>query len=281
MSDRALVVRNDEYTTLTTIAKVAVASQYHKMSEAQAVYVVLKGYELGMAPLQSIDSIDVIQGKPTLKPQAMLALINQSGLLQDIQVDVTDAGATCVMVRRGRTAHTETFTMQDAAALGLAGKDNWKKQPRTMLKWRVIAAAARVVFPDVIQGCYTAEELGAEVVENVAGEQTIIMDVAPEPPAPDTEPAPSPFPAPADVRLNRWKGDVAAAVRLSNNPYWRDTAHIQNAITGLLNAGALASTMTPADAAMLLARYAALRDTMDGPTAIETLINDMKEEAQS
>lgn len=275
MSDEALVVRNDEYTTLSMIAKVAVASQYHKMTEAQAVYVVLKGYELGMAPLQSIDSIDVIQGKPTLKPQAMLALINQSGLLQNIQVDATDAGATCIMARKGRTPHTETFTMQDATALGLAGKDNWKKQPKTMLKWRVIAAAARVVFPDVIQGCYTPDELGADVTENAAGEQ-IVIESEPVPPAPAPEPHEAPADAPvdgSDPRYNTWRNDVRVQVSKRSHPHWKGSAPAINGATDLLvREGILKAGMPPVDAAAVLGKYADIRsEGIDREHVIEML----------
>lgn len=135
-------------------------------SPEAALGVLLKGRELGLAPMQSFDSIDVIQGKPTLKPQAMLALIYASPSCELVEIGFSDASKAMVtMQRRGSPPHTESFTMEDAKALGLASKDNWKKQPSTMLKWRAIAACARVVFPDVIQGMYTPEEISPGTVE--------------------------------------------------------------------------------------------------------------------
>ncbi len=115
------------------------------------------------------DLIDVIQGKPTLKPQGMLALAHGSGQLSDISI--TDDGNTCtVKMKRGdMVVHTETFSAKDATAMGLAGKDNWKKQPATMRKWRAVSAACRIVFPDIIQGMYIPEELSPDTIVDDGG----------------------------------------------------------------------------------------------------------------
>ena len=133
-----------------------------------AVAIILKGRELGLPVMQAFDSIDSIQGKPTLKPQAMLALIYASPQCAGVDIDSRATQCTVTMRRRnsGReSAHTETFTMEDASRLGLANKDNWRKQPKTMLKWRAVSACARVVFPDVIQGMFTPEEAASMVLD--------------------------------------------------------------------------------------------------------------------
>lgn len=132
--------------------------------------VMLKGVEVGLEPLAAMDTISIIQGKPALSPQGMLALINRSNELENMAVTHDDSTCTVTMKRKGRDAHTETFSMNDANAMQLTGKDNWKKQARTMRKWRAIAACARVVFPDVIQGLYTPEELDPDVVVGDDGE---------------------------------------------------------------------------------------------------------------
>jgi hypothetical protein len=93
----------------------------------------------------------------------MLALARRSRQLEDIKI--RDDGETCTVAlkRVGEEPHTTTFSQADAAAMGLAGKDNWKKQPAVMRQWRAVSAACRIVFPDVIGGMYTPEELGADV----------------------------------------------------------------------------------------------------------------------
>jgi hypothetical protein len=129
----------------------------------KAVAIILAGRELNIGAWQALQTINVIQGKPTVSPQLMLALINSSGQLEDMKVDGDAKGCTVMMKRRGRQPHTETFSYADATALGLTGKDNYKKQPAVMLRWRAVAACARIVFPDVILGLYTPDEMGANV----------------------------------------------------------------------------------------------------------------------
>lgn len=132
---------------------------------AQVMTLAAMGEQLGISPIAAINGIDVIQGRPSIKPQLMLALIRKSGQLEDLKV--TDDGTTCtvVMTRKGMSPHTETFDMADAAAMNLTGKENWRKQPAVMRKWRAISAAARIVFPDVIWGFYTPDEMGATSYE--------------------------------------------------------------------------------------------------------------------
>ena len=132
-------------------------------SPESAVAIILKGREIGMPIMESFALINVIQGKPTIAPQGMLALIKRSGLQEDIQIGDDGNSCTVTMRRKGESPHTVSFSMDDAKAMGLAGKDNWVKQPKVMRQWRAIAACARVVFPDIIGGMYLPEEMGVAV----------------------------------------------------------------------------------------------------------------------
>lgn len=129
----------------------------------KAIAIILTGRELGIGTMAALNSIAVIQNKPTVSPQLMLALIERSGQLADIRIDSGKEGVTCTMKRKGRSPHSETFGPKEAQAMGLANKDNYKKQAETMYRWRAVASCARVVFPDVILGLYTPDEMGADV----------------------------------------------------------------------------------------------------------------------
>lgn len=133
---------------------------------AKKVYAVaLMGAELGIPMWAAVNNINVINGKPTIAPQLMLSKIYGSGALRDLKISVSDTQASVTMWRKGfDSPHTEVFTMEDAKRLGLNTKDNWNKQPKTMMKWRAVAACARIVVPDVILGMYTQEEMGANVI---------------------------------------------------------------------------------------------------------------------
>jgi hypothetical protein len=191
----------------------------------KAVAIAMHGAELGIPIWTALNNINVIQGKPSASPQLMLALINRSGQLEDMSIDVNDDRAIVTMKRKGRTAHIEEFSMADARQMmtteyvngqrkqiPLADKYNWKQMPQTMMKWRAVAACARVAFPDCILGLYTPEEMGADVSVDDEGNMTVIEVKRETPPQPQlvdknvdtvtsevvTQP-PAPQPAPETV----------------------------------------------------------------------------------
>lgn len=176
MNQSLATVRPDEYQIIRDQAQSLVKTGFLPSAiktPEQALAIILTGREIGIPPMAALNTINVIQGKPTVSPQLMLALIERSGQLDDIKVEVTDKGATVTMKRKGRTAHTEHFGQSEAQAMGLLGKDNYKKQASVMYKWRAVAACARTVFPDVILGLYTPEEMGAEVTVSDDGVMTV------------------------------------------------------------------------------------------------------------
>lgn len=132
----------------------------------QAITIMMMGSALQIDPIIALNNINVIQGKPTVAPQLMLALVRRSGQLESFKV--TDDGQCCTVEikRKGEPMHTEKFSQSDAGAMGLSGKDNWRKQPAVMRKWRAIAAACRTVFSDIIWGiaAYTPEEIDPDII---------------------------------------------------------------------------------------------------------------------
>ena len=171
MVNNALALSNgamEQWQVMTQQAEMLVSSGFLPQSirtAPQAVAIIMLGAELGIGAWAAINGISVIQGKTTVSPQLMLALINRTGQVEDIKIEGDAKGCTVTIKRRGRSAHSETFTMQDAAAMNLANKPNYKSQPAVMLKWRAVAACCRVTFPDAITGMYTPDEMGADTNE--------------------------------------------------------------------------------------------------------------------
>jgi len=124
---------------------------------------ILAGRELGLEPMATLKSIDVIQGTPTLRAHAMRGLVQGHG--HDI-VLVESTPERCVM--RGRRKGSEnwqtvTWTVQRAEKLGLLGKDQWKKQPQTMLIARATGELCRLIAADVLYAMpYASEELAED-----------------------------------------------------------------------------------------------------------------------
>lgn len=130
----------------------------------QALAIMLTGRELGIPAMQALRQIHIIQGKPTISPELMLSMAYQKIKgFRHFVIESTEEKCTIEFERAGNKPYQHTFTIKDAMGLGLKGKDNWLKQPGTMLRWRCISAGLRIYCPDAILGTYTPEEFNAEV----------------------------------------------------------------------------------------------------------------------
>jgi hypothetical protein len=125
--------------------------------------VILYGHELGLGPMQSLNTINIIGGRPSLSPEGMRALVLSAG--HRIRVSGGDESATAQCHRREWPSDewtSHTFTMADAQRADLVGKpgSSWKKYPRAMLMARATSEACRADFSDVIRGLsYTTDEV--------------------------------------------------------------------------------------------------------------------------
>lgn len=131
----------------------------------KALVIIQKGRELNIPPMEALSSINVIQGKPSVSPQLMLALARRTGQLEDIQMVNNKEGSTVTVTRHGQSPYTTTFGIKEATEMGLINKDNYKKQFGVMCQWRALAANLRITFPDAISGLYTFDEMGVGMDE--------------------------------------------------------------------------------------------------------------------
>lgn len=118
------------------------------------------GAELGLKPLQSLQNLAVINGRPALWGDAVIALVLSSPVCEYVNEDDDGETATCRVKRKGGQEQVRTFSMEDAKRAGLAGKQGpWMQYPKRMRQMRARAFALRDVFPDVLRGMAVAEEL--------------------------------------------------------------------------------------------------------------------------
>lgn len=203
----AILPDQNEWNQIKEISTMAVKSGLLPASiktSEQAAIIALKGRELGLPPMVAFAHINVIQGKPTCSAEIMLAYIYRDHPNAEIEIVERSETKCVIKAKRPNEAKFSTFTwdMDRAKKMGLDQKDNWKKQPGTMLFWRNITEMKRAKFPEVLMGIdYTPEELGAviddngnlkdvsprsqqPVNDNVVPIQTIKPTVEPEPEAP-------------------------------------------------------------------------------------------------
>lgn len=120
---------------------------------------VLYGREIGLAPMQALQTIHVIKGKPFISGQLWLSLVRRAGHRAEVSGDATKATCTITRGDTGET-HTEVFTLDQAKTAKLTGNadSNWSKYPDRMLRWRSIANCARMICPEVALGFQAEEE---------------------------------------------------------------------------------------------------------------------------
>jgi len=155
-----------------------------KGKPANCLVAIQWGGELGLKTMQAIQNIAVINGRPSLWGDVMLALVRASPLCEYVVETVTDQGATCKVKRRGEPEQSREFTAADATAAGLINKDGpWKQYRKRMLQMRARAWALRDVFTDVLKGLNMAAEAMDMPPEKFMGAADVV-GAPPPPPAP-------------------------------------------------------------------------------------------------
>src|SRR5262245_7366349 len=87
------------------IAKSTMVPNEYRGRPENCLLALQRGTELGLGPLQSLQSIAVINGKPAIYGDAMLGLVRASGWCEDVVETLEGEGddmvARCVATRKG------------------------------------------------------------------------------------------------------------------------------------------------------------------------------------
>lgn len=155
---------------------------------ADAFFVIMYGYELGIPAMTALRTIHIINQTPVCSGEAMLALIRRSGKAE-IKITGDDNQAVVYMKRKDTgEEYTATWTLERGTKAGLTTKQgsNWGKFPQAMMKWRGVSECAKFLFSDVIGGLYTFEEIAPDTAVNEDGSMIGEIIVSkPEPTEPE------------------------------------------------------------------------------------------------
>lgn len=145
----------------------------------QVMAIIMRGRALGIDATTALDQMNIIQGRPTLSAQAVIAIIKSSPKCKYFHLEEsTPETCTWETFRVGDPKPTrKTMTREEADSAGftlqpeyvwegnkkrrtgkIVTKDQWEKQPATMLMWRTGVALGRPVYPDLLNGIYSTEE---------------------------------------------------------------------------------------------------------------------------
>jgi hypothetical protein len=161
MSNTQLTTQvNIPLTEMQEMAKIGVESNFFGIKKpTEALALMLIAQSEGKHPATVFSQYHVIQGRPALKSDAMLARFQQAGGKVEWHTHTNEKVSATFIHPQGGSL-TVDWDMERAKEAGLTGKDNYKKFPRQMLRARVISEAVRAVYPGVLQGMYTPEEVG-------------------------------------------------------------------------------------------------------------------------
>lgn len=141
---------------------------------ANVMVAVQMGADLNLSPTQALQNIAVINGRPCLWGDAVLAVVRSHRDCLDVAETMSEDGqeAICRIKRRGQSDTVRTFSVDDAKRAGLWGKQGpWSQYPQRMLQMRARSFACRDAFPDALRGISAAEEI-RDVVDARTGQQT-------------------------------------------------------------------------------------------------------------
>lgn len=189
------------------LAKSTIVPESYRGVPENVLAAIYMGNDLGISPMQAMREIYVVHGRPASSALLKVALVRQSPLCRFWRlVESNDRQATFETQRVGDPEPTRhTYTLEDAKTAGLypgKGDSNWGKRPKLMLRRRCESELADEVYPDVVKGLRTEDEVAEIGEREVHGGRVVSATVAPtipasppaakqpEPVAPEAKPEP-------------------------------------------------------------------------------------------
>lgn len=181
MSDTSLQKQGSNFPTAEALDQIN--SLVTKLAESKALplwcdnpgklmMTVLAGREIGMGPMEALRSFYLVNGNFTVWGSAVITQLKRHGY--KVKWGECDAKkATVTITSPDGDAHSETYTIEEATTAGLTAdpkKENWKKYPARMLRWKAVGQAVRFFCPEVLNGSYIREEMDGDAAPDAVAD---------------------------------------------------------------------------------------------------------------
>ena len=154
-----VAIRQPSMDEMLAFAEIAVRSKFYGFTSAdQLLTLMIVAQSQGRPFASVVEEYSVIQGRPALKAEAMLARFQKAGGHIEYK-EYTDERCAIIFSHPQCSPVEVDWDMDRARQAGLAGKGPWRSYPRAMLKARCISDGVRAAFPACLGGCYTPEEI--------------------------------------------------------------------------------------------------------------------------
>ena len=147
------------------LCKTSFVPELMRGNEGDATAAILMGDELGLSPINSLNAIFIIKGKPALYAKSMVALLQNQG--HEIWTEESKNDSVTVKGRRKGMEHIEssTWTIARANTAGYTTNTKYKTNPQEMLYAKAASEIARKIAADVLLGIpYSVEDIELEQV---------------------------------------------------------------------------------------------------------------------
>ena len=169
------------------IADSELAPKDYRGKPGNVLIAVQMGQEVGLSPMAAIQSIAVINGKPSLYGDVGKAILLSNGFIieeDDIVAIKKNEFARCKITRPGHPPCERTFSIENAKAAGLWGKAGpWSTYAERQMAWRAFWFSARDIASDVLKGLQGAEEVVDYIDITPKSEQSKVAEEKPALPA--------------------------------------------------------------------------------------------------
>ena len=247
------------------LADASLLPRAYQRQPANVLLAMQMGYALGLSPVDAINSIHVIEGKPSMSADLMAALVRRAGHKLRIREEATQDGprVTATLIRRDDPdfEFVVVWDRAKARAANLHGKGNWKTYEAQMMRNRAVTEVARQGASDVLHGViYDPEELGGIPPASHSDQQ-----VTPASPISPMQPEPEP-----DTPISREQmqelGALMKSERLTKSKMLEFAADVTGRKIGS------AEDLTSDEAALVIE---ALRSTIDAPADVDAATGEV------
>lgn len=161
-----------------TAAKTGLIPQSFRNKPEDCYIAIHMGLELGLKPLQALSGIAVVNGKPCLYGDSLIALVRAFPHCEYVveEFNTETMTAICKAKRKDQPEQVTEFSQEDAKTAKLWGKQGpWTQYPKRMLQMRARGFCLRDTFPDALMGLITMEE-----AQDYPTKDVVAKDVTPE-----------------------------------------------------------------------------------------------------
>lgn len=203
------------------IARSDLAPKDYRGKPENTMVAIMMGQEIGVSPMQAVQGIAVINGRPSVWGDLLLALCRAHPQCQGIDesLEYDNAGnvvaAICKAQRNGHQQERR-FSVEDAKRAGLWTKDGpWKQYPNRMLQMRARGFCLRDVFADALRGLSCAEEQADFVIEAESQRPAAVVAIADQRAARTERAA---YPAEEfEANLPKWRAAIEAGKKIASD----------------------------------------------------------------